>query len=101
MLVELRHPVRSDRRDHLIHEFLAGSIDDPHTGAMLHKRPADGVHQMRFPHADAAVNEKRIIAVGRMVSDRAGGRVSELITRANYKRIKAIARIQLAGWRGE
>ena len=62
--VERLHAVELDAVDHLVHEALAGDVDDLHAGVVIHQRAADGVHQVRLAHAHAAVDEQRIVDPG-------------------------------------
>ena len=51
--VKLRHPVHPDTGDHLVHETLAGRVDDPHAAVIVHQGPTDRMHQVSLAHAHA------------------------------------------------
>ena len=57
MLMKLRHAIQLDAVDHLVHEPLAGGVDDAHASEIVHQRLADRMHQVGFSHSHAAVDE--------------------------------------------
>ncbi len=87
-LVELLHAIRADAGDHLVHEALAGSVDDPHGAELVHQLAADGVHQMGLSHPHAAVEEQRVIAARRVGGHGPRGGCGELVAGAHHKRIE-------------
>src|SRR3989442_13209523 len=56
---------------------------------------ADRGRQMRLAEPDAAVNEKRVIFLSRLVGHRQGCRMGELIARADHKLGEGVAPYQL------
>ena len=56
---------------------------------------ADGVHQVGLAHADAAVEEERVVGLGRALGDGLGGCHGELVPAADDEGIELIARVQL------
>ena len=58
---------------------------------------SDGLHQVGLAHADAAVQEQRVVGLRRTLGDRLAGRVRELVAAADHERVKGVARIQLRG----
>ena len=97
-LVELLHALRADAGDHLIHEALAGRVDDPHGAELVHQFAADGVHQMGLPHPHAAVDEQRIVAARGVGGHRPRGGVRKLVAGPHHKGIEREFRIQIQGW---
>jgi len=53
------------------------------------------VHQVGLAHAHAAVEEERVISLGRLLGDRARGCMRKLIGFADDKAVEGIARVQL------
>ncbi len=56
-LVKLRHAIRTNAGDHLVHEALARSVDHPHGAEFVGQLAPDGVHQVGLAHADSAIEE--------------------------------------------
>jgi len=56
-LLKLLHTFGADAGDHLVHETFARSVDNPHGAKFIDQLTADGVHQMCFTHAHAAVKK--------------------------------------------
>ena len=97
-LVELLHALGAYAGDHVVHEALAGGIDDAHGAVAIDQLAADGVHQMGLAHAHAAVQEQRIVAARGVGGHGFRGGVSELVAGADDERIEGEFRIE--GGRG-
>ena len=57
----------------------------------------DGLHQVGLAHADAAIEEQRVVGLRRTLGDRLAGGVGELVAAADHERVEGVARIQLRG----
>ena len=65
LVAEAGHLAVAQRVDHVVGEALAGDVADG-----LFRRPqldlvADGLHQVGLAHADAAIQEQRVVGLGR------------------------------------
>src|ERR1035437_6685817 len=58
---------------------------------------ADGMHQVRFAHADATVQEERIVGARGTLSDGQGSGTSKLVAIAYDEVVKGVARVELRG----
>ncbi len=96
-LVKLLHAFGAYAGNHVIHEALAGGIDDAHGAVAIDQLAADGVHQVGLAHADAAVQEKRIVAARGVGGDGFGGGVSELVAGADDEGIEGEFRVEGGG----
>src|SRR5262252_9301449 len=94
-LAQLWHALQANAGYHFIGEALTGSVDDPHTGAIGHERPPNGMHQMGLAHSHAAVEEERIVAAGWIGGHGSSGCVRELIAGAHHECVERESRIQL------
>ena len=56
---------------------------------------ADGLHQVGLAHADAAIQEERVVGLRRTLRDRLAGGVGELVAAADDEGVEGVARIQL------
>jgi len=61
------------------------SVDDAHGGILLQQLCANGVHQVRLSHTDAAVDEQRVVAAGGLFRDRAAAAMRELVAGAHHE----------------
>ena len=57
----------------------------------------DGVHQVGLAHADAAIQEERVVGLGGAFGDGLRRSVRELIAAADDKAIELVARVELRG----
>ena len=95
LVAEAGHLVVAQRVDHLVGELLAGDVAD---GRLRHAPldlVPDGLHQVGLAHADAAIQEERVIGLRGTLSHGLARRVSKLIAAADHERVKGVARIQL------
>src|SRR5678815_1266485 len=97
LVAEAGHLVVAQRVNHLVGELLARHIADRSLRHALLDLMADGLHEVGLSHADAAIKEKRVICLGRALSDGLTSCVSELVAAANHEGIEGIARIELCG----
>ena len=97
LVAEAGHLVVAQRVDHLVGELFAGDVADGRLGLAALDLVADGVHQVGLAHADAAVEEERVVGLGRTLRDRLAGGVGELVAAADDEGVEGVARIQLRG----
>ena len=57
MAVEERHAIELDGGDHLVHEAFTGGVHDIEAAKVFKQAATDGVHEMGFANADAAVDK--------------------------------------------
>ena len=65
LVAEAGHLVVADGVDHLVGELLTGDVADGGVGLTALHVVADGVHQVGLAHADAAVEEERVVGLAR------------------------------------
>ena len=58
---------------------------------------SDGLHEVSLPHADAAVEEQRVVCLGGTLGDGLAGGVGELVAAADDEGVEGVAGIQLRG----
>ncbi len=68
-IAEAGHAVVAQRGDHLVGELFRGDVADARHGLAALHFVADGVHQVRLAHADAAIEEERIVGARRPLGD--------------------------------
>ena len=56
---------------------------------------ADGLHEVSLAHADAAVEEERVVSLRRTLGDGLAGGVGKLVAAADDEGVEGVARIQL------
>jgi len=88
------HPFMTERINHFIHEFFCRAIAYIQLRGSCTDCMADGIEQMTFSQANAAVNKEGIIGISRVVSYCHCGCMCKLIARAAHKEIKGIFVIQ-------
>ncbi len=97
LVAECGHLVVAQRVDHVIGELLAGDVADGGLGlAPLHLMP-DGLHEMGFAHAHAAIQEQRVVGFGGTLGHGLAGGVGELVAAADDEGVEGVAGIQLRG----
>src|SRR5207302_3256023 len=57
----------------------------------------DGLHQVSLAHANAAVEEKRVIGLRWTLCNSSASRMGKLVTAADDERVESVARVQLRG----
>ena len=96
-VAEASHLAVAQRVDHVVGEALAGYIADGLFRLALLDLVPDRLHQVGLAHADAAVEEERIVSLGGMLADGAGRGVGKLIAGAGDEIVESVLRIELRG----
>src|SRR5581483_3896063 len=95
LVAKTGHLVVAQRVDHLVGKLLARHV----ANGSLSDSPLDLVsnrlHEMGFPHTDAAIEEQRVISVGWTLGYRLTRGMGELVTVADDEGIEGIAGIGL------
>ena len=94
-IAKLRRAVVLQRDNELVGELFAGQVDDVGGEVILHNAVADRVHEVRLAQTDAAVQEQRIIGVGRGAGDRLRGGVREPVGVADHELFKGVPDIKI------
>src|SRR5690606_7643686 len=76
----------------LVHELVAGDVVQPNLRIASHGCLADGVEQVRFAQADAAMNEERVVRLAEFLSDGECGGMGQPISGADDKVLKRVIR---------
>ena len=95
LVAEAGHLVVAQRVDHLVGELLAGDIADGGLRLAALDLVADGLHQMGLAHADAAVEEERVVGLGRTLGHGLAGGVGKLVAAADDEGVEGVARVEL------
>ena len=85
---------RLNGRNQLVHKGFAGYVIDAHVGVGLQHIVADGVHQVRFAQPHAAVDEQRVVRLGRSFGHSQAGCVRKAVAVAHHKGIKGVLGVQ-------
>ncbi len=88
-VAEAGHLVVADGVDHLVGELLAGDVADGGVRLAALHVVADGVHQVGLAHADAAVEEERVVGLGGALGDGLRGGHGELVAAADDEGVEA------------
>ena len=96
-VAEADHLVVAQRVDHFIGELLAGCVADGGLRRAALDFVTDGLHEMGFAHADAAVEEERIVGFRRTLGDGLAGGMGELVAAADDEGVEGIAGVELGG----
>ena len=96
-VAKLHRLLARDGLDHLVGEVLAGGEQDPAFRVFLHDEVRDGVHQMGFAESHAAVDEQRVVRVGRRFGYRHAGVERHAVAVADDEGFKGIFRVQGRG----
>ena len=91
LVPEADHALKAQSVNDLVGEFLGAQVADAQCPVTLAHPGADGLHQVSLAQPDAAVQEERVVRLGRLVSHRQRGGVGELIGGANHKGLKGVA----------
>ncbi len=93
-IAELAGLVAPDRVDELVHEDLGRHEEDLLRAVSLHPNlMANRAHQVGLAQADTAIDEKRVVLLARLIGDRTGRGMSELIARADHELRERITRV--------
>ena len=95
LVAKAGHLVVTQRVDHLVGELFTGDVTDGRLWLTPPDLVPDGLHQVGLAHSDAAVQEERVVGLGRTLCHGLARRVRELIAAADHEGIKRVARIQL------
>src|SRR2546423_12241848 len=87
-----------DRIDELVDELFTREVDHLHVFSFRPHILPDGLHQMGFAQANAAVNEQWIVRARRRLRDGKTGGMRDFIVRADDERLECVPRIQ--SWNG-
>ena len=91
---EGRRGVRPDRVDELVHERLGRHVPDvPGREVLPHVVP-DGVQEVGLSQAGDAVDEQRVVGLGRRLGHRQRSGVREAVGRPGDKGLEGVARVQ-------
>src|ERR1700758_149980 len=90
---ESDHAVEANGIDHLISELFRADVCEPEAWVARLHRMADSLHQVGFPHPDAAVEIERVVGFGGRFGHRPGGCMRELIGSADDKRVEGVSQI--------
>jgi hypothetical protein len=61
----------------------------------LENRVSDSVEKMGLPEPYTTVDEERVVALSRFLSDSHSGRMTELVTVTNYEILKGVSRVYI------
>ena len=81
--------------DEVVHEFFGGDVEDVETVVFIQGEMTDGVHEVGFAQAGAAVDIKGIVGLGRVLGHGQRGRVGELIAGADDVIFKSVIGIEV------
>ena len=95
LVAEAGHLVVAQRVDHVVGELLAGYVADGGLRLAPLDFVSDGLHQMRLAHADAAIQEERVVGFGRTLGDGLACGMRELVAGADDESVEGVARVQL------
>src|SRR5207248_9001388 len=95
LVAEAGHLVIAQRVDHLVGELLAGDVADGRLRLALLDLMPDGLHEVGLAHADAAIEEERVIGLRWPLRDGLARCVRKLISAADDESVEGVARIQL------
>ena len=97
LVAEGGHFVVAEGVDELVDELFARDVADGGVGESAFRLVADGVHEVGLAHADAAVEEERIVGLRGALGDGHGGGHGELVSAAGDEAVELIARVELGG----
>ncbi len=87
----------TQRVDHVVGELLAGDVANGGLRQATLDLVSNGLHEMGLAHAYAAVEEERVVSLGRSFGDGLAGSVGELVAAADDEGVEGVAGIQLGG----
>ncbi len=97
LVAEAGHLVEARGVGEVVDELLAGDVADGGVGLEAFYLVADGVHEVGLAHADAAVEEERVVGLGGSLGDGDGGGEGELVAGAGDEAVEVVARVELRG----
>ena len=95
LVAEAGHLVVAHGVDHLVGELLARDVADGGLRLAALHVVADGMHQVGFAHADAAIDEERVVGFGWALRDGLRRRHGELVAAADDEGVELVARVEL------
>src|SRR5688572_217238 len=102
VLMKQRHAVRADARDQLIHEPFSAGVDHAHPNLLLQQLLADGLNEVRFSDAHAAIDEQWVVGVRWLLNYGIGRGVRKLVAGADNEAFERVALVEWIGrWREE
>jgi len=90
--LEFVHLVSSQGGDELIHERFGTQVDDFQARALSHRVVADRIDEVSLTETDAAVDEKRVVMIARLVCHSDAGGMSKLVAGADNEIVKRVFR---------
>ena len=87
---------RADGRYQVVGEFLAGNIE--YTLALAGDRVADGMQNVSFAQAHAAVKKERVVGFGRVFGHSHASGMRQAVAWANHKTFKVVAADQASAF---
>ncbi len=97
LVAEAGHLVVADGVDHLVGELFAGDVGDGGVGLAAFHVMSDGVHEVGFAHADAAIEEQGVVCLGGALGDGLGCGHGELVAGADDEGVELVLGIELRG----
>ena len=82
--------VVTDGIDQLVGEFLAGNVQYPLGGIIFQHLVADGVHEMGFAQAYAAIHEKGVVGLARLLCHGQGCGMGDAVEAAGNEVVKNV-----------
>ena len=93
-----RHRIPEPQRpDKLVHELFRREVNHPAVGMRLGDVPSNGVHQMGFAQAHAAIEKQRVEGYAFRFRHTACGSEGQLVGFADNKIVERAARVELCG----
>src|SRR5215510_2721659 len=90
LIAEGGHAVIAQGIDQLVGELFAGDVADGRLRLASLDLMTDGLHEMGLAHAYAAIDEQRVVGLGRTLRYGLGRRVGKLVAGAYDKSIKRV-----------
>ncbi len=97
LVAEAGHLVEAGGVGEVVDELFAADVADGGVGLEALYLVADGVHEVGFAHADAAVEEEGVVGLGGALGDGDGGGERELVAGAGDEAVEVVAGVELRG----
>ena len=94
-VAEADHAIEAQGVDDLDGELFRADIAETHGRIALLDGVPNGMHQVRFAHAHAAIKEQRVVSLGRLFGHGARSSMRKLIGLADDERIEGVPEIEL------
>ena len=92
--LEVRRLVVADAVDEVVGELLGVHVAHPHVRVEVARVVADRVEQVGLAQPGLAVDEQRVVRLGRRLGDGDGGRVGEPVARADDEGVEGVLGVQ-------